>query len=423
VDPVLFGAWLAEHPDLVIIEYEVFQNRENARILADLDARYRCGNGVPLLFFSGSSYLVGDSSILEDGPIRIHELEANRSAAQGLFIDFDSLDISTLPAAPVVWQDDRVLIRTGSGSGAAAQQLFLRGNISAGLAAAGFERVAPVPVALNGIDRTFLHAAQGDGWRIQWNSDRKDTRGAVPDTRSGSGLETCPSTPVTLGGILVLAIADAVNPCALAVLTLLLIAVVARNPQDRRSLLVSGLVFSAAVFLMYFLYGIVILAFIKTFAPIALYRPLFTRILGISAVFLGAYHILEYRAARKSPLTAVIPGSRSRIRRVIDSAESPLGAVLAGGVVTVFLLPCTMGPYIIGCGILSPLDIPAALPYLFLYNLVFVLPMVAVTLAVYAGVRGAEDAESWRRVNRGRMQLLAGGTLLLIGSALACGLL
>jgi cytochrome c biogenesis protein CcdA len=422
VDPVLFGEWLAEHPDLVVIEYEVFQDRENARFLSDVNTRYGCGTGVPLLFFSGSSFFVGDSSILKDVPDQINKLETNHSAHQELLIDFDSLDISTLPSVPVVWRGDRVLIRTGSGSGDAAKQLFLRRNVSAGLQAAGFGRVTPEPVSLNGIDRTFLQAAEGSGWRIQWNAEREDVPGEVSNNQSGSALETCPSSPLTLGGILMLAVTDAVNPCALAVLTLLLIAVVARNPRDRRSLLISGLLFSAAVFLLYFLYGVIILAFLKAFAPVALYRPLITRILGIGAVILGVLDIHAYRTSRNSPMTAVIPESRPLIRRMISWTVSPVRTFLAGGAVTVFLLPCTMGPYIIGCGILSPLDIPAAIPYLFLYNIIFIIPMIVVTLAVYAGVSNAEDAESWRQVNHGRMQLLAGGALLLIGSALAFGL-
>jgi hypothetical protein len=424
VDHVLLGEWLTEHPDLVVIEYEVFQKNENMRILTDLNTRYGSGTGVPILFFSPETWLGGDSSILTGTPAVLRELENNRSARAALLLDFPSLDITTLPGSPTIWHKDRILMRTGTGNGEHVKALFQAGNISAGLAAAGFSRVEPLSVPISERERSFLQAAEGNGWRIQWNFDRGDGDTQMAGNEEPADLGSC-TTPaaLTTGEILMLAAADAVNPCAFAVLSLLLLAVVARDPRDRHSLLMSGLYFSAAVFLSYLVYGIVILMFLKAIAPVAPYRIVLTRIFGAGAVLLGTLHLREYFSLGKSAVTSVPPQTRPLLRRIIVGAGSPRAAILAGGVVTVLLLPCTMGPYIIGCGILSPLDLPAAIPYLLLYNLIFILPMIAITLVIYAGVRQGEDITAWRRLNAGRLHLLAGAVILVMGIALFLGLL
>ena len=52
----------------------------------------------------------------------------------------------------------------------------------------------------------------------------------------------------------------------------------------------------------------------------------------------------------------------------------PTDAGIAYGIfVTVFLLPCTIGPYIIAAGLLSKIGFLSALPWLLYYNLLFVI--------------------------------------------------
>jgi hypothetical protein len=94
-----------------------------------------------------------------------------------------------------------------------------------------------------------------------------------------------------------------------------------------------------------------------------------------------------------------------------------------GGLVTLFLLPCNIGPYIIGCGILSVYGPLVALPYLLLYNLIFILPMLAITLVVYLGVARISDVKGWREENIGRFHLASGLIILAFGIFLLSGLI
>ncbi|MDX2008393.1 MAG: hypothetical protein SFU83_24375, partial [Meiothermus sp.] len=62
-----------------------------------------------------------------------------------------------------------------------------------------------------------------------------------------------------------------------------------------------------------------------------------------------------------------------------------------------------------------------ALPYLLLYNLVFVLPLVALTLGVYFGRVGVEATGEWRERNLRNLHGIAGVVLVALGLAVLLG--
>jgi len=86
------------------------------------------------------------------------------------------------------------------------------------------------------------------------------------------------------------------------------------------------------------------------------------------------------------------------------------------------LLPCTIGPYVICGGILCELGILKSLPWLLLYNLIFVLPMVIVVLIIYFGLRKVEDIASWQAKNIKYIHLISGLIILGLGIAMVLGL-
>jgi cytochrome c biogenesis protein CcdA len=60
----------------------------------------------------------------------------------------------------------------------------------------------------------------------------------------------------TVVDILVYAALDAINPCALAVMAIVLSSLLIQNPGKRKKVLYGGLAFTSAVFILYFLYGL-----------------------------------------------------------------------------------------------------------------------------------------------------------------------
>jgi cytochrome c biogenesis protein CcdA len=112
---------------------------------------------------------------------------------------------------------------------------------------------------------------------------------------------------------------------------------------------------------------------------------------------------------------------RPKVKKIISGITSPGGAFIIGFIVTLFLLPCTIGPYVVASGLLSELGLLGALPWLLYYNLIFILPMIAITLIVYFGFARVEDVSGWKEKNIRKLHLIAGILLLLVGLGILMG--
>jgi cytochrome c biogenesis protein CcdA len=229
---------------------------------------------------------------------------------------------------------------------------------------------------------------------------------------------------LTVPGISALAAVDAINPCALAVLVLVLVAILVRYPRDRKKVLLVGLTFTLAVFIFYFIYGLIIIQAFKAFVEMTAEARLWLyKALGALAIIIGAFNVKDFFRYGGGGFVMEVPrGWRPRMKRLISGTTSAPGAFVIGAFVSVFLLPCTVGPYIIAGGMLSVMETLAAVPWLVYYNVIFVLPMIAVTLAVYAGFTTVERTSGWREKNIRRLHLVAGLILICLGAALLLGL-
>jgi len=219
----------------------------------------------------------------------------------------------------------------------------------------------------------------------------------------------------TLGKVFSLAAVDAVNPCALAVLLVMLTTILAYNPGKKKDILLAGLAFTFSVFIMYLFYGLVIIKFFQLVQALASIRLFLYKALGLVAIVLGILNIKESLGGHSS--CRVVP----KIGKLLSKITNPRGAFVIGALVTIFLLPCTIGPYIITGGLLSSLQIIKTLPWLAFYNFIFVLPMVGVSLVCYAGLATIDDVSSWKERNTTKINLLSGIIILFLGLAMLFG--
>jgi len=223
--------------------------------------------------------------------------------------------------------------------------------------------------------------------------------------------------------ITALALADSVNPCAIAVLTMVLVAILIQNPEKKKRVLYGGLAFVTSIYLGYLFYGIVIIQLFKGFAE--LLRENSTYIyngLGILAMIIGALHIKDFFMYKKGCIATEMPiWMRPKVKKIIQEITSPKGAFVIGFLVTIFLLPCTIGPYIIASGLLTELGTLGALLWLLYYNLVFVLPMLAITLIIFLGLTRVQDVSGWKERNIKKLHLIAGILMFAVGFALLMG--
>jgi hypothetical protein len=436
VNPVLFGEWLTAYPGLVVVEYEVYRHPENAVVMAGMDRSYGIGLGIPVLFLGGNATFSGDATILAEVPAFLNRTFGGTGAPEGL-TSLASLDIASLSGYPRVWMDDRVLVRENLTGGDAA---VLRGLLAGGdpatlLGGTGYVDLGSLNIGHEDTDIRFGHSLRTEGWLFGWNTvpgANATTTSTVTPTATAPATpaptpspEACPPAPeLTAGKIIALAAVNAINPCALAVLLVILLAIITRNPGRREKILLAGLAFSLSVFVFYLAYGVLLVSLLSTVRGATSLQLLLTRALGLVSIVIGLLHVREYLSpGAGSPGTGVPSGWKPRLGRALNRISSPWGAFVVGGLVTLFLLPCNIGPYIIGCGILSVYGPLVAIPYLLLYNLVFILPMLAITLVVYLGVARIGDVKGWREENIGRFHLVSGLIILAFGILLVLGLI
>ncbi|MBI2045621.1 hypothetical protein HYT23_06185 [Candidatus Pacearchaeota archaeon] len=223
--------------------------------------------------------------------------------------------------------------------------------------------------------------------------------------------------------ITTLALADSINPCEIAILAMVLMTIMIQNPDKKRKVLLGGLAFVSAVFIGYFAYGVIIVQLFKTLNEAILnISPYIYKGFAIIAMILGALNIKDFLYYKKGSLATEMPlFLRPKAKRIIDKITSPKGAFFLGFFITLFLLPCTMGPYVVASGLLADLGILGAMPWLIYYNIIFVLPMLIITLIIYLGFAKVDEVTGWKDRNVKILHLISGILLFLVGVAILAG--
>ena len=210
---------------------------------------------------------------------------------------------------------------------------------------------------------------------------------------------------------MVLAGLDAFNPCAFFVLLFLLSLMVHVRSRARMALV--GGVFVLFSGLLYFVF---MAAWLNLFLVVG-YLPLVTIGAGLVALLVAAINIKDFVWPKKGISLSIPerakPGLYRRTRDLVNAANLP--AMLAGTVVlalaaNAYELLCTAGFPLVFTRILTLADLatPAYYGYLALYNLVYVLPLLAIVVVFVAtlGARKLQDEE-------GRMLKLLSGLMML----------
>jgi len=221
---------------------------------------------------------------------------------------------------------------------------------------------------------------------------------------------------LTIPFLISLAVGDAVNPCALTVLTFMLIAFLTHSPKKKFKALLTGFSFTLAVFILYLLYALVMIGiFHETTEQFAGIEGWIYGFFGLAAILLGCLNLKDFIWYRPGGFLTEMPTRwRPRAKKLMESVVSPKGAFLTGIFITLFLLPCTMGPLVTACVILSRYGILFSLPYLLLYNFIFVLPMIGITFGIFGGLAAVENVSGWKERNIKYLHLIAGIIMIVI---------
>ena len=196
---------------------------------------------------------------------------------------------------------------------------------------------------------------------------------------------------------------DAINPCAIGVLLVMLTLVF--YGVERRAVLKIGLAFCSAVFATYFLIG---LGLIRVFAQIE-----YMRYATVAFAFiLGSLRVAEFFTGERKHL----PGSFiSRITGRLEAVSDPRTAFVAGIVTATLILPCSSAPYFLAVNLLSEkATVVGGVLLLGYYNLVIVAPLLAITFMIhFIGVQTME-LKLWMTEKKRWINLLLGLALVLL---------
>jgi len=204
--------------------------------------------------------------------------------------------------------------------------------------------------------------------------------------------------------ILLAGLIEGLNPCALATLVFF-ISYLTMVGRTRREIFVAGMGFSASSFIAHLLLGFGILSFVQHFS----FFPLFSRIIylitflfSLSLGIFSLYDYIQLKKGRPSQMTLQVPSFlKKRIHRIIRTRSSEFEekkegqsarlfviAISIGFIVTLLQSTCTSQVYL--PTLLFVTNIPSlkgsAVFYLILYNLIYILPLLAIFGIVYWGI-------------------------------------
>lgn len=205
------------------------------------------------------------------------------------------------------------------------------------------------------------------------------------------------------------AIIDSINPCAIAVLIFLL-GILLSLKASRKKIIKIGLVYISAVFATYYLAGLGLIEVITRFniqAEIAFFAGAIVFLAGFLEIKEGLYpdgkQLLRIPEKTKPIFTGFL--KKGTIPSVF----------IAGVLVSAFELPCTGQVYLGILSMLSQENMRAqGYLYLFIYNLIFVLPLVIILLIAAWGF-DIKRMEHMRKKNRTTVKILIGFIMIILG--------
>jgi cytochrome c biogenesis protein CcdA/glutaredoxin len=210
------------------------------------------------------------------------------------------------------------------------------------------------------------------------------------------------------------ALIDSTNPCGLSVLVFLLISMAAAG--NRKRILLVGGVYIFAMFLFHLLVGI---GLFSAFSVSGLAKP-FSIIGGLIALVLGIITLIDVLRNKESYLLSIPESGKGMLGTYIRKATLPAAFIL-GILAGIMGFSCTGGIYISILGLMGrDMTVMTGLPWLILYNIIFVLPLVLVTLLVAYGV-SPERADRWRTENKRMVRVIIGIILVALGAVILSG--
>ena len=194
---------------------------------------------------------------------------------------------------------------------------------------------------------------------------------------------------------------DSINPCTFAIYASLLIMTSTLHGKNYRHVRNVGLAFIIGVFVTYYALGLGLLTVLGFF-------DILSKIIGASALILGLYLVLTNLTSGKCEI-------KVGHLKILRKAANPYLAFLAGVFLSLTLLPCSGGPYVVTLLFIEKFKLPYVYKYglLFLYNTIFILPLVLILTGLYHVGKAVKGRERLIRTVEGIILACLGLYILL----------
>lgn len=218
---------------------------------------------------------------------------------------------------------------------------------------------------------------------------------------------------ITMGAIFVAGLIDGINPCAFAVL-ILLMTILFEIQMKKRRIIKVAMSYIGAFVLTNISLGVAVYWFSD-----ALFggTSITLKIAAGIALIAGLINIKDFFWYGKG-ITLKIPENAKKIVRPLVKKASVPAVALLGSIIAFFEAPCSASIYYAVIEMLRSrtTTLGAALPFILLYNLMFVIPLVVLFILVYTG-KNIAHADRWRISHRKWMKLAIGTILVLFSIA------
>ena len=238
-----------------------------------------------------------------------------------------------------------------------------------------------------------------------------------PSTLRRTALGRLTPVPVFFAGLI-----DGINPCAFTTI-IFMISILTLYGRSRQQMLLTGLIFSIAVFITYYMVGLGFFSVIRTavsyrYISTALRWVLFA-VLVVFAV-ISMYDGIMLRRGRSGDVILQLSGGMKRrihktVRGGVKSASLAAGAATMGIMVSLFELACTGQVYLPTITYMVTSGYGAGYLLLLLYNIGFILPLLGVFVLVYTGT-GSDFLTAVFKQHAGTVKFSLAAVFLLLAS-------
>jgi len=226
---------------------------------------------------------------------------------------------------------------------------------------------------------------------------------------------------ITLPTILIAGFVDGINPCSFTLLLLFIAALLATMGKAeaggvglaRRRILLNGGAFVFAIFLAYLVLGTGLMQVSAALAQ----NHLVARLGALLSVLLGLWMLKDYFLPGVGPRLAAPRWVAGHVRGV-DGAASAATMFGLGALISLCTVPCSGAVYIAIVSLLAlQTDFAVSYSYLLVYNIMFILPLVAILL-IASSRAGLNRLARWNLHHRDGVKLVLGGGVVLLGLAI-----